>query len=86
MGPNLVPPERRHEQHVTGPQLTLHPPGLGEPRESREVGIFYVDGRHDHGGALQEAVAVEVSCVWGVSQDGLGDVGLVEVLVVVGVK
>ena len=31
-------------------------------------------------------MAVEVSCVWGVSQDGLGDVGLVEVLVVVGVK
>ena len=50
------------------------------------VGILYVYGRHHHGGALKERLAGEGFARSIKAEDGLGDVRLIEILVVVGGK
>ena len=79
---DLVPPESGHEQHVPRAQHTLCSPGPRKEGEALQVGGSNVHGRHHHGSALQKPFPPEFLHGEVGTEDGLRDVALVEILVV----
>ncbi len=81
-----MPPEGRHEENVPRSEHAVGPPGPREQGELLQVGGADIHGRHHHGRALQQRFPSELLGGEVDAEESLGDVPLVEILVVVGFK